>query len=172
METCVREISRQKPGQPWDRRAESSSPFADWLVAELRQRGWTRRDFAERIGVSPAAVTRWTRGQRSPSPSSLTTISAVLQVAPPVLIGARESERSPDGDQPCVSDAQDFAHWLRAQLDRQQQTPEWLAAHLGLDTLTVDLWLRGVLVPASRLFPFLARLLAVSPERVRQAAES
>lgn len=55
--------------------------FDRWLRIELDRRGWSRSELAERIGVSPAAVSRWVSGQRVPDEASCRRIASTLNVS-------------------------------------------------------------------------------------------
>ncbi len=46
---------------------ESQPVAAERLRARLRELGWTQLDLADAIGASPANVSRWLSGDRTPS---------------------------------------------------------------------------------------------------------
>ena len=47
------------------------------LRAWRNERGLTRRQFADRIGVQPNAIVKWERGERTPRPESIRRIADV-----------------------------------------------------------------------------------------------
>lgn len=50
----------------------------DGLLAALAQRGWTQRDLASKIGVSPQAVTNWLKKADFPRPDKLLKLATHL----------------------------------------------------------------------------------------------
>ena len=59
----------------------------DWMYAisdvihnRLQELGMTKKEFAKKVGTSPAAVTRWIGGGQNFTLSTLARISAVLDI--------------------------------------------------------------------------------------------
>ncbi len=50
------------------------------LLAALTQRGWTQRVLAQKIGVTPQAVTNWLQGADFPRPDKLLKLATVLRL--------------------------------------------------------------------------------------------
>ncbi len=50
----------------------------------------TQKEFAERVGVSPAAINQFEKGEKKPSPDVLTRIAKELGVSTDYLLGASE----------------------------------------------------------------------------------
>jgi transcriptional regulator with XRE-family HTH domain len=160
--------------------------FPQWLRERLRGQGWIVSDFAEQVGVRPAAVYRWTAGQRTPTDAQIERIAEVLQVCADEIwqelardgigpIGAplRVSERPPLTRPALRASNGDghFACWLRSQLTERGWTAGTLARSAGLDVVTVRAWLSGVRTPASVQFPVLASTFGLDVDAVRQAAK-
>lgn len=55
-----------------------AAKFGPWLDYQIRSRGWNQPEFARRIGMTAAAVYRWTVGERVPSTHSCDIIADVL----------------------------------------------------------------------------------------------
>lgn len=55
--------------------------FSSWLAAEMQRRGLTKRDLAQKVGLTYAAVYRWFSRQRSaPSETTCRRLAKVLGV--------------------------------------------------------------------------------------------
>lgn len=64
-------------------------------VRELRrQKGWTQRELAERLGVSPGAVANWEVGTRTPSLETALRLAALFDVAVEDIRFLREGAHS------------------------------------------------------------------------------
>src|SRR5919199_228585 len=46
---------------------EPSNPFAQWLNASMQNRGLSQAEVAREVGVADAQVSRWRRGQVTPT---------------------------------------------------------------------------------------------------------
>lgn len=85
------------------------TPFGVWLLAALEQRGWTRRQFALRAGVSSSMVGRWLVRHR-PTPASCARIAAALGLPLDLVLAEAGHPRPvPPGD---ASPRREEAHHL------------------------------------------------------------
>lgn len=65
--------------------------FGPNLSAELKRQGLTSRTLAKRVGCSESQISRWTRGQGTPSFSRLIAIREALGCSWDVLLGEGDS---------------------------------------------------------------------------------
>lgn len=78
--------------------------FADWLIAEMNQRGWSQSDLAREAGVGRAVINKITNHiNKKPDPETCKAIARELQMSPiTVFIAAgllpQMSERSTETD--------------------------------------------------------------------------
>lgn len=157
--------------------------FAQWLRGQLRESGWMVSDFAQRVGVRPSAVYRWTAGQRIPTDGQVERIAEVLGIDPQVIwaelaqdgirpIGVVPKTRPdrPPVDAPPPED-RPFARWIREQLAERGWTTGQLARQIGLDVVTVRAWAGGLRTPASVQFIGIARAFDVDAEFVSQKTQ-
>jgi transcriptional regulator with XRE-family HTH domain len=157
--------------------------FPAWLRGQLRDRGLSVVDFAARVGVRPAAVYRWTAGQRAPvddqsariadalalDPADVWAVLAKDGVAPIARPGLPRpippaSERPPPSERP-------FARWLRSTLAERRWTAAQLARALDVDRVTLRRWAGGLQTPASVQVAGLAAALGVDVATIRDALE-
>jgi transcriptional regulator with XRE-family HTH domain len=155
--------------------------FANWLRDELRTREVSVSDFAARIGVSPAAVYRWTAGQRLPADAQVARLVDVLDVTPETVMGVLSRSDSPLGDLALITRASAqtnasepaaetaFATWLRAELAARGWTVGVLARRLDIGIASVRAWTKGSRTPASAQLPGLAEALGVPVETIQAA---
>lgn len=54
--------------------------ISDVIYNRLQELGMTKKEFAQKVGTSPAAVTRWIGGGQNFTLSTLARISAVLDI--------------------------------------------------------------------------------------------
>lgn len=66
--------------------------IAERILTIRRRCGLTQAEFAEKLGVSDKAVSKWERGISMPDLSVLTDISKLFGVSTDVLLGLREEE--------------------------------------------------------------------------------
>lgn len=59
---------------------KSSSPFAQWLSAMMESRGLSQAEVAREVGVADVQVSRWRRGQVTPSVRYLQRIADTFDV--------------------------------------------------------------------------------------------
>jgi transcriptional regulator with XRE-family HTH domain len=59
---------------------EIQRPFAQWLDATMRQRGLSQAAVAREVGVADAQVSRWRRGQVTPSVRYLDRLASTFDV--------------------------------------------------------------------------------------------
>lgn len=57
-----------------------NASFPGWLRRQLDRREWTQADFARRLDLSPAVVSRWITGRRIPDPRYCDLIADALGV--------------------------------------------------------------------------------------------
>lgn len=70
----------------------TEEPFDHLLLRRARiAAGLNQQDFAKRIGVEQATVSRWESGIRSPHPTRIKRIAAVLGIEPSELIDQSEA---------------------------------------------------------------------------------
>ncbi|WNJ17454.1 helix-turn-helix transcriptional regulator [Pontibacter sp. G13] len=63
--------------RPWLKR---SAGIAIHVIQVLDKRGWTQKEFAERMGVSPQQVSKWLKGQENFRLETISKMEAVLEV--------------------------------------------------------------------------------------------
>lgn len=56
----------------------SAAEFAAWLHRQLQRREWNLSDLGRKADVKPSVVSRWSRGERVPSPESCERIADAL----------------------------------------------------------------------------------------------
>ena len=159
--------------------------FAQWLREQLRSQGWMVSDFAEKVGVRPSAVYRWTAGQRTPTDAQIDRIAAALNMSSEAIwetlarygvtpIGGGGSSSTPRPTPPRAASPagpapeRPFAQWLRARLAERGWSTGFLARKMDLDPVTVRAWVTGAREPASVQIPRIAAAFEVDPETVRQ----
>jgi transcriptional regulator with XRE-family HTH domain len=54
--------------------------FKEWLLGQIKSRGWTYESLGNLIGVSHGAVGGWVRGKYLPDPTSLKQLARVTEV--------------------------------------------------------------------------------------------
>jgi transcriptional regulator with XRE-family HTH domain len=80
---------------------ESTVPAAERLRSRLREIGWTQLGLAEAVGSSPANVSRWLSGERTPSLAMAFRIQNSEVGIPAdawLALGADESDEHPAVD--------------------------------------------------------------------------
>lgn len=160
--------------------------FAAWLRAQLQSQGWMVADFAQRVGVRPSAVYRWTSGQRAPTDSQVAGIAEALGIPPAEIWEAlarsgvtpsappatsAERPRRPEASAGPPPTERPFSRWLRSQLAERGWSGGFLARKLDLDPVTVRAWLNGVRSPAAVQFPRIAATFGVDVATVRDLVE-
>jgi len=162
--------------------------FAQWLREQLRSQGWMVSDFAERVGVRPSAVYRWTAGQRMPTDAQVERIADTLRLPGEVVWQAlARAGASPTGPPrtrtgqpahptsppapPVAPRERPFAQWLRQQLEDRGWTTGFLARSMDLDPVTVRAWATGQRDPATVQIPSIARVLDADVAVVQRLIE-
>lgn len=80
-------------------------------IAKLRkQRGWKQKDFAKKVDVHPAHVSRWERDHMRPSTKALSLMAEVFDISVDELLAEPESN-----GQPVVRDPQLLRTFQQAQ---------------------------------------------------------
>ena len=74
--------------------------FATILSYELKKRNYSNKDFAEMTGITEAAISRYTNGQRNPTLENLIIISKKLNVSIDYLAGQTKYPSRPSNDDP------------------------------------------------------------------------
>jgi transcriptional regulator with XRE-family HTH domain len=77
--------------------------FGDRLELELERRGFTQRELARRLDVSPQAVNGWMRGTSQPSWERLVKLEDVLDLPRGELMALLGYRPPPDGDERLVT---------------------------------------------------------------------
>lgn len=70
--------------------------FGRWLRVEIKTRGWTLADFADRLGVTPTTASRWANGSRTPDYATCERIASVLEVDPDMVLTSAGHRASPN----------------------------------------------------------------------------
>lgn len=68
---------------------EPSPPLTRGAVAlrkALVKKGWTQRDLARRLGVSPPTITRWLSGERVPDRVNMGKLRKLLGLNPAIWV--------------------------------------------------------------------------------------
>ncbi len=130
---------------------------AEWLRAELEDRGLTQREVAERVGVTMGTISRWCRGRTAPDPELQVRLQEALQ--------SLDREKATQPRQPPDPG---FTTWLRARRRERGLSLAELAASLGLSTVTLQNWSTGRRRPHPASRPGLARALGVTVEEVER----
>jgi transcriptional regulator with XRE-family HTH domain len=63
---------------------EKQGPRA--LKKALKDKGWSQRELARQLGVSPSTVTRWLNGERAPDRAHMGGLRKLLQVSSEVWV--------------------------------------------------------------------------------------
>ena len=125
-------LCRKTLVSPKDRPAKPPRTLGERLRAWRLERGLEQRDVAAMLGVRPATVGRWERGQKQPAAKLMPRIrvllgpgSSVVQKTPPERLrsarGLRESENAAVAEN---------SVWTNAEAFDQHATDEFLrAAH-------------------------------------------
>ncbi|WNJ17458.1 helix-turn-helix transcriptional regulator [Pontibacter sp. G13] len=66
-----------KDNRHWLRRSRA---IVRIVLVGLKNRGWTQKEFAERMGVSPQQVSKWLKGQENFRLETISKMEAVLEV--------------------------------------------------------------------------------------------
>jgi transcriptional regulator with XRE-family HTH domain len=78
---------------------DNKMEFSEWLVDELKQRGWTNADLANTAGISRGSVTNIISGMRSPGTDICERIARAFKIPPEVVYrraGLLPPEPEPD----------------------------------------------------------------------------
>lgn len=78
--------------------ADAQPPFAQWLDATMQQRGLSQAALAREVGVADAQVSRWRRGQVTPSVRYLQRLAGAFDV-PRATLDQLAGYPVADGDQ-------------------------------------------------------------------------
>lgn len=62
--------------------------FGEWLAAELKERNWSRNELGRRAKVDSGLVSRWVKGERTPSRRSCEDIAAALGLPVQIVLEA------------------------------------------------------------------------------------
>jgi transcriptional regulator with XRE-family HTH domain len=108
--------------------------FGLWLKTELSRRSMTHAEFADRVGVSRAAVSRWVRGERLPDGESIFRIAEAFNLDPDTImrLGGRRSHppRQVHDVREEIADLQARRNLINAEMDRLRQQTEALDQRL------------------------------------------
>lgn len=91
--------------------------FANWLRAEIRQRGLTNRELARQMGVDPGTVSRVLNGERQAGPDFCTALAEALGLDPAHvfrLAGLLPPLAGPGAPDPCLAHLLELASQLSA----------------------------------------------------------
>ncbi|WNJ17456.1 helix-turn-helix transcriptional regulator [Pontibacter sp. G13] len=73
----MEDIKWRRENRPWLKRSRG---IAIHVIQVLGNRGWTQKEFAERMGVSPQQVSKWLKGQENFRLETISKMEAVLEV--------------------------------------------------------------------------------------------
>ena len=82
----------------------------DKVIQHRKAKGWSQEDFAEEIGVSRQAVSRWENGTALPDAQNILQISKLFHVTTDYLLN---DDYESDGDLPAVKTATEETEALR-----------------------------------------------------------
>ena len=68
--------------------------FASVLKKLRKEKGWTQRSLAKRLGVSTSAVANWEQGDRVPKADTLTEIASIFGVSVDEILGVADQKAS------------------------------------------------------------------------------
>lgn len=57
-----------------------ASRFSDWLRSVMKDERWNRAQTAQQLGVDPSTVSRWLKGERTPSPELCDRLADIFAV--------------------------------------------------------------------------------------------
>lgn len=76
--------------------------FTDWLLAEMKKRGWSQAELARRSGLTRAAINNYVSGHR-PNGAAIDKLAKAFQVPPSVLFeitsSSKKSSHNPWADE-------------------------------------------------------------------------
>lgn len=72
--------------------------FGKRLAERRREKNFTQEELANRLGVTPQALSKWEKGTSSPDVIILTALAEMLNASTDYLLGARENKITEDGD--------------------------------------------------------------------------
>jgi transcriptional regulator with XRE-family HTH domain len=109
--------------------------FASWLNATMQTRGLSQADLARVVGVADAQVSRWRRGQVTPTVHYLQRIADTLEVPRTTLdrlagypVGDSEASAQGASDDPAEeAEIQSYQAELRRLLEKRVPRPLWRA---------------------------------------------
>lgn len=70
--------------------------FGQRILQLLKDKGWSQKDFAGRVGLTETAVSRYINGEREPKPDVIANMATCLHTSSDYLLGRYSS----DGDEP------------------------------------------------------------------------
>jgi transcriptional regulator with XRE-family HTH domain len=124
------------------------------LQAWIEATGYTKAEFAEKVGVRPNQITRWTTGEHSMRVTFLETIVRALGISTDTFLF---------GDPPKI-DYSRFAENLRKTLEARGMQQTGLAEEMGVSAVSVGRWVRGKQTPNLPQIRRIANALGVSVE--------
>jgi len=102
----------------------NANPFGNWLLAEISRRGWERSEFARRVDVPRATVSRWINGSRIPTPEKCADLADALGLAPEYVLwkaGHLEQLPAPPADYDAVREVGELRRMLDAGVRRVEE---------------------------------------------------
>ena len=122
------------------------------LTDLLKRKGFTQREFGERLGVVQTAVSNWCNGANRPSTSKIIEMAKVLGVSLEELLSAMEEPKKKEDVREVSSTS--FAKFR----EERHYTQEYLAKLLGVAQSTVAGWETGRASPSMKNIIALAEL--------------
>ncbi len=115
-------------------------------IFELRkQKGLSQAELAKRLNISPSAMCRWEKGDRTPAEEDLETLAEFFEVSKEYLLGSEEASDQALSPEPDIKTGQDTNTAGEYGVNRRRKTI--VAAVLGIVGIAicaaVILWLNG-----------------------------
>ena len=143
-------------------RAPDSAPSSTFLRDRRVRRGLAPEDLAERLGVHPASLRRWERGERLPGPVHVRALAAALDVETARVSAFFDGFRRPEDPVQGVR-----GHGLRLLRTRARMPAVRVAQTVGVRPATVYNWESGrARLPVDHL-PALAEAFRLEVEALR-----
>lgn len=66
-------------------------PVARFIIAFLKEKGWTQEDLADHLGVDRSAITQWTTGRSMPGDQNLMKLALLANIDPEDLFRLKQA---------------------------------------------------------------------------------
>lgn len=115
-----------------------TTSLASWMHHQLRQRDWTRSDFAGRVGVPESTVAKWMAGNMEPTPDSMQRIADALYVSIDDVLHAAGIRPQVVYDDPRVVELVNMLRRIEPSEERLTILKAHIASLLDIDRQRVD----------------------------------